>query len=108
MERLNGDRSKAQENVSESSSARIDMRAGEYSFRLVSVGSHADIRPMCRQDNEYRANVLVNAHANRTLTVPTFQAAFGSYRMRHLHVLANVSSRETGHDPAPRAPARLA
>jgi len=29
---------------------------------------------MCRQDNEYRANVLVNVHANRTLTVLPLRA----------------------------------
>ena len=54
---------------------------------------------MYRQDNEHRANVLVNVHANRTLTVPPFQAVSGSYRMRHLH--ASASSQETGHDPDP-------
>ena len=43
---------------------------------------------MCRQDNEYWTNVLVNVHANRTLTVPPFQAVSGSYRMRHLYASA--------------------
>ena len=43
--------------------------------------------------------MLVNVHANQTLTVPPFQAVFGSYRMRHLH--ASPRSQETGHDPDP-------
>ena len=43
---------------------------------------------MCRQGNQYRISVLVDVHANRTLTVPPFQAVSGSYRMRHLYASA--------------------
>jgi hypothetical protein len=55
---------------------------------------------MCRQGNKYRAIVLVNVHANRTLTVPPFQAVSGSYRMRPLHASPS-SSQETGHGEHP-------
>jgi hypothetical protein len=51
---------------------------------------------MCRQDNEYRTNVLVNVHANRPFDSLTLPGGSGSYRMRHLH--ASPRSQETGHD----------
>ena len=58
---------------------------------------------MCRQGNQYRISVLVDVHANRTLTVPPFQAVSGSYRMRHLY--ASASFRK---EPPPCSVARIA
>lgn len=40
---------------------------------------------MCGQGNEYRSIVLANVHTNRTLTVPSLQAVFGSYRTKRPH-----------------------